>query len=291
MKSDRKTSIREKGNSLVTTDGKEEIRLNKYITEAGICSRREADHLIEAGKVFVDGRRASLGMKIQKGQRVQVGKKVISGRDEKVILAVYKPVGIVCTEEKRTKNNIIRYLDYPVRITYVGRLDKDSEGLLLMTNDGDIINKIMRAGNFHEKEYKVTVNKKITTEFIEKMSAGVHITDKEKNLDAVTRPCQVYQEGPYTFRIILTQGLNRQIRRMCDALGCQVKTLKRMRIMNIELGNMKPGQYRKLTEKELKELKDQIANSRSGPAEAEAGVRPEGNKAVGAQTGSRPEEK
>lgn len=236
----------------------EEIRLNKYITEAGLCSRREADRLIEAGKVYVDGERASLGMKIKKGQKVQVGKKTISGRDEKVFLAVYKPVGIVCTEERRTKNNIVRFLDYPVRITYAGRLDKDSEGLLLMTNDGDMINSIMRSANFHEKEYKVTVDRRITERFIREMSQGVRITDEEKKLDAVTRPCPVYQEGPYTFRIVLTQGLNRQIRRMCAALGYEVRTLKRIRIMNIELGSMKPGQYRKLTSQELKGLYDGI---------------------------------
>lgn len=237
---------------------KEEIRLNKYITEAGICSRREADRLIESGKVYVDGQRAVLGMKIRKGQKVQVGKKVISGKEEKVVLAVYKPVGIVCTEDPRTRNNIVRFLNYPVRITYAGRLDKDSEGLLLMTNDGDMINSIMRAANFHEKEYKVTVDRRITEGFIREMSEGVHITDKVKNLDAVTRPCRVYQEGPYTFRIILTQGLNRQIRRMCDALGYQVRMLKRIRIMNIELGNMKPGQSRPLTDQELAGLHRQI---------------------------------
>lgn len=244
----------------------EEIRLNKYITEAGICSRREADRLIEAGKVYVDGQKATLGMKIQKGQKVQVGKKIISSKDEKVFLAVYKPVGIICTEERRTKNNIIRFLNYPVRITYAGRLDKDSEGLLLMTNDGDMINRIMRAANFHEKEYKVTVDHRITENFIRRMSEGVHITDKEKNLDAVTRPCPVYQEGPYTFRIILTQGLNRQIRRMCEALGYQVRTLKRTRIMNIELGNMKPGQYRMLTAQELTELYERIRDGQKTPA-------------------------
>ena len=229
----------------------EGIRLNKYISEAGICSRREADRLIEKGQVLVDGVPALRGMKVRPGQRVQVGDRVIGGKDEKVVLAVYKPVGIICTEDRRTKNNIVRFLKYPVRVTYAGRLDKDSEGLLLMTNDGDLINQIMRGRNLHEKEYKVTVDREITEDFIKKMSAGVHIVDEEKGLDAVTRPCTVRREGKYTFRIILTQGLNRQIRRMCQACGCRVRTLKRVRIMNIVLGDLKPGEYRKVEGEEL----------------------------------------
>ena len=240
----------------------EGIRLNKYISEAGICSRREADRLIESGQVLVDGVRASCGMKVQPGQRVQVGSRIIGGKDEKVVLAVYKPVGIICTEDRRTKNNIVRFLDYPVRVTYAGRLDKDSEGLLLMTNDGDLINQIMRGRNLHEKEYKVTVDREITEDFIKKMSAGVHIVDEEKGLDAVTRPCTVRREGKYTFRIILTQGLNRQIRRMCEALGYQVEHLKRVRVLNIELKGMKPGTWRKVTERELEELLELIRDSR-----------------------------
>jgi len=242
---------------------KEAVRLNKYISEAGVCSRREADRLIESGKVLVDGKRAEAGMKVLPGQVVSIGKKVIGKKDEMVVLAVYKPVGIVCTEEKKVKNNIVNYLKYPIRVTYVGRLDKDSEGLLLMTNNGDIINKMMRAGNYHEKEYKVTVHKEITQEFIQKMRSGVHIVDKEKGLDAVTRPCEVEKIGKYKFKIILTQGLNRQIRRMCDALGYRVTELKRVRIMNIELGDLKPGAYRKLTNEELNELHTLIQDSRS----------------------------
>ena len=242
-----------------------EIRLNKYLSEAGVCSRREADRLIESGKVTVDGKRAETGMKVTENQVVCVGKKQVKPKDEMVLLAVNKPVGIVCTEEKREKNNIINFLRYPTRITYIGRLDKDSEGLLLMTNNGDIINKMMRAGNYHEKEYKVTVNKEVTSDFVEKMSAGVHIIDKEKGLDAVTRPCKVEKIGKYKFRIILTQGLNRQIRRMCDALGYKVTELKRVRIMNIELGNLRPGEYRKLTNAELNELHEMIQSSRSEP--------------------------
>lgn len=231
------------------------IRLNKFLSEAGVCSRREADRLIEAGKVFVDGRRAETGMKVSADQEVRVGKKVIGKGNEMVLLAVNKPVGIVCTEEKKEKNNIIRFLNYPTRVTYIGRLDKDSEGLLLMTNNGDIINKMMRAGNRHEKEYKVTVNKPITQEFIEKMGQGVPI------LDTVTRPCKVKAIGKYKFNIILTQGLNRQIRRMCEYFGYKVTRLERIRVMNIELGNLKSGEYRKVTDEEIRELYELIKNS------------------------------
>ncbi len=234
---------------------KEAVRLNKYLSEAGVCSRREADRLIESGSVFVDGMRAKTGMKIVPGQVVKVGKKVVSKQDEMVVLAVNKPVGIVCTEERRERNSIIRFLNYPIRVTYIGRLDKDSKGLLLMTNNGDIINKMMRAGNMHEKEYKVTVDKEITKQFLDKMASGVPI------LDTITRPCKIKKIGKYTFQIILTQGLNRQIRRMCEALGYQVKELIRIRVMNIELGNLKEGEYRKLTDEELECLYEQIQDS------------------------------
>lgn len=231
------------------------VRLNKFLSEAGVCSRREADRLIESGRVFVDGKRAETGMKVASSQEVKVGKKVVSKGNTMVLLAVNKPVGIVCTEEKKEKNNIIQFLKYPTRVTYIGRLDKDSEGLLLMTNNGDIINKMMRAGNRHEKEYKVTVNKPITPEFLEKMGAGVPI------LDTVTRPCKVKAIGKYKFNIILTQGLNRQIRRMCEYFGYKVTKLERTRIMNIELGNLKSGEYRKVTEGEIKELYELIKDS------------------------------
>ncbi len=234
-----------------------EIRLNKYISEAGICSRREADRLIESGKVTVDGKLAETGMKVTDSQEVRVGKKVIRPKNEMVLLAVNKPVGVVCTEDKREKHNIINFLNYPTRITYIGRLDKDSEGLLLMTNNGDIINKMMRAGNQHEKEYKVTVNKPITPEFIENMANGVPI------LDTVTRKCKVEAIGKYKFRIILTQGLNRQIRRMCEYLGYKVTRLERVRVMNIELGNLKSGEYREVTETEIAELYEMIKDSRN----------------------------
>ena len=185
---------------------KEPVRLNKYLSEAGVCSRREADRLIETGRVTVDGKKAVTGMRVMPGQVVKIGQKTVSRQDEMVVLAVNKPRGIVCTEERRERNSIVRFLDYPVRVTYVGRLDKDSRGLLLMTNNGDIINRMMRAANYHEKEYKVTVDKEITDDFIRKMASGVAI------LDTVTRPCRVEKLGKYTFRIILTQGLNRQIR-------------------------------------------------------------------------------
>ncbi|MEE1314928.1 MAG: 23S rRNA pseudouridine(2604) synthase RluF [Faecalimonas sp.] len=232
-----------------------ETRLNKYLSEAGVCSRREADKLIVSGRVTVDGKVATTGMKVTEENLVCVGKKPVKPKNEMVLLAVNKPVGIVCTEEKREKHNIIDFLKYPTRITYIGRLDKDSEGLLLMTNNGDIINKMMRAGNAHEKEYKVTVNKPITEEFLQKMAAGVPI------LDTVTRRCRVEQIGKYKFRIILTQGLNRQIRRMCEALGYKVERLERVRVMNILLGDLKPGEYRKVTEEETKELFELIKDS------------------------------
>lgn len=231
---------------------KESVRLNKYLSEAGVCSRREADRLIESGKVTVDGVTAQMGMRVTAGQIVKVRKKTVSKQDEMIVLAVNKPKGIVCTEDQRERDSIVRFLNYPVRVTYAGRLDKDSRGLLLMTNNGDIINQMMRAANRHEKEYKVTVDKEITEQFIKKMSEGVPI------LDTVTRPCTVKKIGKYTFSIILTQGLNRQIRRMCAAFGYEVKDLVRIRIMNIRLGSLKEGAYRKLTDEELEELYEML---------------------------------
>lgn len=241
---------------------KEPVRLNKYLSEAGVCSRREADRLIASGRVTVDGRPGETGQKVYPGQKVCIGKKAISRQGEMIVLAVNKPVGIVCTEDRRERSSIIRFLDYPVRITYVGRLDKDSRGLLLMTNNGDIINKIMRAANRHEKEYKVTVDRAVTEEFLEQMAGGVPI------LDTVTRPCRVRKVGKYTFSIVLTQGMNRQIRRMCEALGYQVKDLVRTRILNIELGNLKEGEYRRVSDEELNELYERIRDSSNTPAGA-----------------------
>lgn len=234
------------------------VRLNKYLSEAGVCSRREADKLIDSGRVYVDGMRAVQGMKVDETNEVRVGKKVIRGSERKVVLAVNKPAGIVCTEDQREKKNIIRFLKYPTRVTYAGRLDKDSEGLLIMTNDGDLINGMMRARYAHEKEYKVTVDKEITDTFILEMSEGVRIVDKEKNLDVVTRPCKVEKIGKYTFSIVLTQGLNRQIRRMCQALGYKVTKLVRVRIMNIRLDGLKSGEIREITGAEREKLYESV---------------------------------
>lgn len=243
----------------------EAVRLNKYLSEVGVCSRREADRLIEEGKVTVDGERAVTGMKVYPYQEIKVGKKDVGGqREEQVLLAVYKPPGVVCTTDKREKRNIVDYVGYPIRIYPVGRLDKDSEGLILMTNDGSLVNKIMKASNYHEKEYLVTVNKPVTENFLKCMSQGVRIRKEEKGksiLDAMTRPCRVEKLGKKSFRIILTQGLNRQIRRMCETLGYQVVHLKRVRIMNIELKGMKPGTWRRVTEKEILQLKESIKES------------------------------
>ncbi len=230
------------------------IRLNKYISEAGLCSRREADQLIAGGEVTVDGEKAVLGMQVEEGQDVRVDGVRIPGPQEKVVLAVNKPAGAVCTEDPKEKDSIFRMLDLPRRLTYAGRLDKDSEGLLLLTNDGDLIDHIMRARNAHEKEYEVTVDHPVTEAFLDQMRAGVRITDVEKDLDAVTRPCEVRQTGTCAFSIILTQGLNRQIRRMCKALGYRVTRLVRVRIMNIKLDGLESGQTRQLTGEEREEL-------------------------------------
>lgn len=245
------------------------VRLNKYLSDAGVCSRREADRLIADGRVTVDGIRAVPGMKVEDHQEVRVGKKVIGGSGGRIVLAVNKPAGIVCTEDQRERKNIIRYLNYPRRITYAGRLDKDSEGLLIMTNDGSLINGMMRARYGHEKEYRVTVDKPVTDGFLRQMEEGVRITDREKKLDAVTRPCKVEKAGRYTFTIVLTQGLNRQIRRMCGALGYRVVRLIRVRIMNIELAGLKTGESRKLTEQELKELYERIEERQNDGAGAD----------------------
>ncbi|MCI9305008.1 MAG: pseudouridine synthase [Lachnospiraceae bacterium] len=243
----------------------EEIRLNKFLSEAGVCSRREADRMIEEGRITVDGRKAETGMRVRPDQEIKVGKKLISmEREEEVLLAVYKPEGVVCTTDRREKRNIVDFVGYPVRIYPIGRLDKDSEGLILMTNIGSLVNKMMRSVNYHEKEYLVTVHKPVTDAFLERMAKGVRIRKEEKGevlLDAMTRPCQVEKLGRCSFCIILTQGLNRQIRRMCEALGYQVTHLKRVRVLNIELKGMRPGTWRKVTDKELKELMELLRGS------------------------------
>ncbi len=239
----------------------QQVRLNKYLSEHGVCSRREADRLIEAGRVTVDGRKAVTGMKILPLSVVCIDGKKLEEKDEMILIALNKPVGIECTAAKDVKNNIVDFVGLEKRVYPVGRLDKNSEGLILLTNNGDIVNKIMKASACHEKEYIVTVNRDITDDFIYKMSNGIHLRDTRNGkviLDEVTRKCKVYKINKRTFGIILTQGINRQIRRMCRELGCNVVALKRGRIMNIQLGDLKIGQYRNVTDDEYKELMRKI---------------------------------
>ncbi|MBO6127739.1 MAG: pseudouridine synthase [Pseudobutyrivibrio sp.] len=236
------------------------IRLNKFLSDAGVCSRRAADKAIEAGEVLVNGKPAVMGQRISEGDKVEYAGKLVSNADKKPILLAYnKPAGIVCTAEKREKNNIIDHLNYPKRIYPIGRLDKDSTGLILLTNQGDLVNKIMRAVNVHEKEYVVSVDKEITGDFIKKMSDGVYLDE----LEVITRKCKVRKLSKYEFNIILTQGLNRQIRRMCQMLGYRVKTLKRVRIMNINLADLKEDTYRDVTAEELKVLTSLLEGSKN----------------------------
>lgn len=226
------------------------IRLNKFLSASGVCSRREADRLIEEGKVQVNGQTAQVGAKVSPEDEVLVGGHRVSQETERIILACYKPKGIVCTFEKREKNNIIDFLHYPKRITYAGRLDKESEGLLIMTNQGELIQEMMRAKNEHEKEYIVTVNRPVTLAFMHKLQNGIWLEE----LGVQTRKCEAEIVGERTFRIVLTQGLNRQIRRMCEACGYYVRKLVRVRIMNIELGDLERGAYRNLTQEEIRKL-------------------------------------
>lgn len=230
-------------------------RLNKFIGETGFCSRREADALIEAGRVTVNGQSAEMGMKVSDDDTVAIdGKTIGTNAGKLVYLAFNKPVGIECTTNTDVKDNIVDYINYPIRIFPIGRLDKASEGLIFLTNDGDIVNKILRARNNHEKEYTVTVNKPITERFIQRMGNGIPI------LDTITRKCHVEQISKFTFKIILTQGLNRQIRRMCEYLGYEVTALKRIRIINISL-DVPLGKYRELSDAEIKSLNQLIAPS------------------------------
>lgn len=236
----------------------DEIRINKYLSDIGYCSRRQADKLIDEGKVTVNGLPSVMGQKVTGEEDIRVnGEKVKSTKREGTftLIAFNKPVGIVCTSEKREKDNIIDFINYPTRIYPIGRLDKNSEGLILLTDNGDIVNKMMRSGNKHEKEYIVSVNKDITEEFLRKMREGVPI------LDTVTRKCEVTKLSKRKFKIILTQGLNRQIRRMCEALDYRVTYLKRVRVLNIELGDLKTGEYRDVTEEERTKLLSIIGNS------------------------------
>ena len=233
----------------------ETVRINKYIANAGVCSRRDADKLIDAGKVTVNGKMALQGMTVTSQDTVCVNGKVIKAKDDKVVLAFYKPIGVTCTEkDKFAEKTILEYVKYPVRVTYAGRLDKDSEGLILLTNDGNLIQALMKGSHHHEKDYVVKVDKEITQDFLGKMAAGVYLPE----LDRTTRPCMVEQVGKLTFKIILTQGLNRQIRRMTKELGYNVTSLKRIRIERITIDGLKIGQYRELTEKEKENLYETV---------------------------------
>ena len=237
------------------------VRINKFLSEAGVCSRRQADRHVQEGNVTIDGGVAEIGAVVLPGQQVCFCGKPVEKEEEMVLLALYKPVGVVCTAEKREKNNVVDYLSYPKRVYPVGRLDKDSEGLLLLTNNGEIVNKMMRAGNMHEKEYLVTVNKPVSDFFLRGLAGGVPL----KELGVTTRKCQVERTGKREFRIILTQGLNRQIRRMCEYFGYRVERLIRVRIMNIRLGRLECGTYRHVTKEEYRKLLELIKNSSNGP--------------------------
>ncbi|MBS7303081.1 MAG: rRNA pseudouridine synthase [Lachnospiraceae bacterium] len=236
------------------TEGND-IRLNKYLAECGVCSRREADVLISEGKVTVNGRPAKQGMRITDSDMIVCNGKTIASRNEKVVLAYYKPLGVTCTEKDRFAQKTLKdAFDYPIRVTYAGRLDKETEGLLLMTNDGDLIQRLMRGTEHQEKEYIVKVTKELAPDFKEKMEAGVFLSE----LNRKTKPCKIEIIGKYTFKIILTQGLNRQIRRMCQELGYKVNALQRIRVANVTLGRLRPGTFRRVSGEELQTLYEMI---------------------------------
>ena len=239
------------------------VRLNKYIADSGICSRREADRRIQEGRIKIDGRVGVLGDLVLPGMVVTCDGRPISGDGERVYIMLNKPRGIVCTTDPREPMNVVDYVNHPVRIYPVGRLDKDSEGLLLLTSDGGIVNRLLRAAGGHEKEYEVEVDKPLTREFMESMMRGVPI------LDTVTLPCKLRRTGARSFNLVLVQGLNRQIRRMCEALGYNVKKLRRVRINNLRIGNLQPGQWRELTEGELSGLLESIKDSTGLPVNFE----------------------
>lgn len=230
-------------------------RLNKYISETGFCSRREADTLISEGRVSVNGQIAEMGLKVTDADNILVDNKPLKSKPKRVYIAYNKPVGVTCTTERKIKSNIVNAINYPERIFPIGRLDRPSEGLIFLTNEGDIVNKILRAGNNHEKEYIVTVDKAIDDKFIHGMRSGVPI------LGTVTKKCFVKKTGPKKFTITLTQGLNRQIRRMCEYFGYEVQTLKRVRIMNVNLNGLRAGEWRHLSEKEMSEINASIEGS------------------------------
>lgn len=235
------------------------ISLNKYISQTGVCSRREADQWIESGRVLLNGVVARKGNRVVEGDTVTVDGKAIGEKPKEVYIALHKPVGITCTTDLKDKDNIIDFVAYPKRIFPIGRLDKPSSGLIFLTNDGDIVNEILREENYHEKEYIVKVNRPITRTFIQRMGNGLPI------LDTMTKNCEVEKISQFVFRIILTQGLNRQIRRMCEFLGYKVVSLKRVRIMNVHLDGIKSGQWRDLRPQEIKEIKASIQRSKEKP--------------------------
>ncbi len=254
--------MREQSNEKNKNSAAAPVRLNKYLSDAGVCSRRQADRLVEAGRITIDGHPAELGQKVLPGQKICLDGRRVGGQGgvsrRRIVLAVNKPKGIVCTTSRREKDNIVDFIGYPERVYPVGRLDKDSEGLILMTNDGELMDEILRARNGHEKEYEVQVNRPVSERFLKEMAGGVPI------LDTVTRPCRIRKTGTFSFRIILTQGLNRQIRRMCEALGYRVRALKRIRVVNVHLGDLPEGECRELTEAEIFEL--MRLTGRIGPA-------------------------
>ena len=232
------------------------VRINKYIAQCGYCSRRDADMLIEKTLVIVNGKPATPGMRVTDRDDIRINGKPLNIPAQKVVLAYYKPIGVVCTgRDKHAKITIQDNLKYPQRLTYAGRLDKESEGLIIMTNDGDLIDAMMRGANRHEKEYMVKVNKPLNEAALARMRSGIYL----KELELTTRECEITQTGTYTMKMILTQGVNRQIRRMCRAVGYEVRELKRTRVMNIQLGDLKPGEYRELTDNELQALYGECA--------------------------------
>ena len=237
------------------------VRINKFLSEAGVCSRREADRKIENGEITINDRVATMGDRVGEKDVVYVNGRPVQKEEVMILLVLNKPAGIVCTAEKREKNNVIDFMKYPKRIYPIGRLDKDSEGLLLMTNNGELVNKIMRAGNHHEKEYIVTVNRPVTDSFVRGLAGGVPLVE----LNTTTRKCKVEKIGNRKIRIVLTQGLNRQIRRMCEYFGYRVEKLERVRIMNITLGDLKSGQYREVTPQEYEKLMRLTKASASAP--------------------------
>lgn len=241
-----------------------QIRINKYISQCGYCSRREADRLVADGKVFINGKPAPMGAKVSPSDQVVIDGEILTNKESEIILAFHKPRGVVCTTSKKDKHNVIDYIQFPQRIYPVGRLDKDSTGLLLLTNNGQLMDDILRGSNFHEKEYVVTVNKPMTDAVYQAMEQGVPI------LDTMTRPCRILPKGKNGFHIILTQGLNRQIRRMCEYFGYRVQTLKRIRIMNIQLGDLPEGEWRYLSENEVQILK-KLAGSKGVSDESKCG--------------------